>query len=313
MSHDLVELVRGLRPENADRVDEVFPRERRIEICEEIISCDRPITAEPAQRGPAPSRRTGRWGSSKVRRSRRPVLLSTLGAVATLAVAAAVLITNPAVGPQSASAAVVFRTAADGDIVATVIDPFAAQSDLQAAFAEHGLDITVNLVPVSPSLVGTVIYTSDNGGASAIQPLQGGTCVTGGGGCAIGVKIPSTFTGQGYITLGRPAKPGETYESQTSAFAPGEVLHCSGLLGARVATALPVLQADKLTITWRESKTGTGPDGTSAGFSSSETAPPANEHIWDALMTAPGMIMIWTDPKPWPADSAHGAGFNQGC
>ena len=69
-------------------------------------------------------------------------------------------------------------------------------------------------MPVSPSLVGTVVYISDNGGASAIQPLQGGPCVTGGGGCSIGVKIPATFTGQGYITLGRPAKPGETYESR---------------------------------------------------------------------------------------------------
>ena len=30
-------------------------------------------------------------------------------------------------------------------------------------------------------------------------------------------------------------------------------------------------------------------------------------------MTAPGMIMVWTEPTAWAADSARGAVFNQGC
>jgi hypothetical protein len=168
-------------------------------------------------------------------------------------------------------------------------------------------------VPVSPSLVGTVVYTSDNGGTSAIQPLQGGHCITGGGGCPIGLKIPATFTGNGYITLGRPARPGETYESQSSAFAPGETLHCTELLGAPVATALPVLRADKLTAAWREDTTTTAPDGTSTSSSKTDASPPAHNYIWEAVLTAPGKIIIWTQPTPWPANAPHRAGFNQGC
>jgi hypothetical protein len=208
---------------------------------------------------------------------------------------------------------VAFRAAADGDIVATVTDPFAAESRLKAAFVEHGLDITVNLVPVSPSLVGTVVYTSDNGGPSAIQPLQGGRCVTAGGGCAIGLKIPATFTGKGYVTLGRPAKPEEAYESQASAFAPGEALHCSRLLGARVATALPVLQAHNLSVEWRENITERSSDGSSFGHSQTDARPPANNYVWDANMMTPRSIMVWTAPTPWPADAAHGAAVNHGC
>jgi hypothetical protein len=312
MSHNLVELVRGLRPEDAGRVDELFPRARRIELFEEIVSSDRPITAESARRRLAPSRRTG-WWPSMTRRVRRPALISTAAAVAVAAVAAG-LIASSAVRPQAAAAAVAFRTAADGDIVATVTDPFAAQSQLKAAFAAHGMDITVNLVAVSPSLVGTVVYTSDNGGASAIQPLQGGHCVTGGGGCAIGLKIPATFTGQGYITLGRPAKPGETYESQASAFAPGELLHCSGLLGARVATALPILQADRITAQWRDDPTGHTADGRSTSPSHTDTTAPTNNYIWDAVMFTPGTIMIWTHPTPLPADlAANAQRYDQGC
>jgi hypothetical protein len=304
MSQNIVELVRDLRPADAGRVDELFPQGRRRELFEQIVSLERPIIAAPARRRLAPSRRTRSW-SSTIRGARRPALIWTLGAASVAAVVTALLITGSAVRPQSAAGAVAFRTAADGDIVATVTDPFAAESRLKAAFAEHGLDITVKLLPVSPSLVGTVVYTSDNGGASAIQPLQGGHCVTGGGGCAIGLKIPSTFTGQGYITLGRPAKAGETYESQASAFAPGELLHCSGLLGARVATALATLQADKLTATWRDD---------TASFSRTDTTPPTNNYIWDASMTTPGTIIIWTHPTPLPADlAANAQRYDQGC
>ena len=312
MSQHIVELVRGLRPADAERADQLFPRERRIELFEQIVSCELPTIAKPARRRSVPSRRARSW-SSTIRRARRPALISTLGAAAVAAVAAALLITGSAVRPQAAAGAVAFRTAPDGNIVATVTDPFAAQSRLKAAFAAHGLDITVSLVPVSPSLIGTVVYTSDNGGSSAIQPLQGGRCVTGGGGCAIGVKIPATFTGKGYITLGRPAKPGETYESQASAFAPGEALHCSRLLGARVAAALPVLQADKLTSVWHEVATVNAPDGKSRSVGRIDTTPPTNSYIWDGSMTAPGRVMIWTEPTPWPADAAHGAAVNQGC
>lgn len=298
MSHNLVELVRGLRPEDAGRVDELFPPAQRIELFEEIVSSDRSITEESGRRRLKSSRRT-RWWPSVIR---RPVLISSLGAVAAVAVAA-VLIASSAMRPQAAAAGVAFRTGANGDIVATVTDPFAAESQLKAAFAEHGLNITVNLLPVSPSLVGTVVFISDNGGASAIQPLQGGPCVTGGGGCSIGLKIPATFTGQGYVTLGRPAKPGETYESQASAFAPGEVLHCSGLLGARVATALPILQADKLTAQWREKATG----------AIDATAPTSN-YIWGADSIAPGTVMISTEPTPWPGyPAAYTRALDQGC
>jgi len=312
MSTNLVELVRDLRPPDADRVDELFPRARRIELFEEIVRSDQPSTAGPARRRSAQPRGS-RSRPSAFRHVRRPALISTLGAVVIAAVTVA-LFTSSALQPQAASAAVAFHAASDGDIIATVTDPFAAESQLNAAFAQHGLNITVNLVPVSPSLVGTVIYTSDNGGASAIQPLEGGPCVTGGGGCPIGLKIPATFTGQGYITLGRPAKPGETYESQASAFAPGEALHCSGLLGASVGTALPILQADKLTAQWRENTTGTAPDGTSASFSHTETTPPTANYIWDAVMTAPGTAMIWSEPTPLPGDLAANAGrYNQGC
>ena len=141
-----------------------------------------------------------------------------------------------------------------GDIVATVVDPFAAQSSLDAAFRAAGLDIAVSLVPASPSAVGTVVEISEPSSGPQIETLTGGTCVTGGGGpgnCPVGLKIPRGFAGSGSIVLGRPARAGEAYESTNSAFAPGESLHCSGLIGTSVAAALPKLAARGIAVQWR--------------------------------------------------------------
>jgi hypothetical protein len=44
--------------------------------------------------------------------------------------------------------------------------------------------------------------------------------------------------------------PGEKYDSMADVFATGEVLHCSGLLGAPAAAALPILRGLGLHATW---------------------------------------------------------------
>ena len=107
-----------------------------------------------------------------------------------------------------------------------------------------------------------MVEISEPSNGPQIGTLFGGSCVTGGGGpghCAIGLKIPRDFTGAGSVTLGRPAKPGEAYESTNSAFAPGESLHCSALIGKTVAAAKPELGARGITVDWRPSTSSSPP------------------------------------------------------
>jgi hypothetical protein len=198
-----------------------------------------------------------------------------------------------------------------GDIVATVTDPFAAQSALNAAFQAAGLDIVVTLVPASPSAVGTVVEISEPANAPQIATLTGGSCVTGGGGvggCPIGVTIPRDFTGQGSITLGRPAKPGERYVSTNDAFAPGELLHCSGLLNAPVSQAQPTLAADGITAYWGSFPT--------AGQGSGDQTPPAgSEYVVDADPVSAGTVWLRTSAQPLsgaPLQLAQQQ-YDQGC
>lgn len=298
MSNQTLKLLRGLRPPAAGRVDELFPAEFRLELLGAIVGDS---TAH------MPPHRAGR--SSQ--RRRRPLKLGLAGAATATAAAAlvAALTAGSAVSPTPADA-VSFRTASSGEIVATVTDPFAAQAQLNAAFAKQGLNITVNLVPVSPSIVGTVLYVGGSTAVSQIQSLQGGHCLTGGGGCPIGLKIPKDFTGRGAITIGRPARRGEEYESATSAFAPGEPLHCSGLLGASVASATPALERDKLTMKWNEVESD--PSNTSSTTRTLEQ-PPTHSYIWGAELSSPGHLTLTTEPTPWPNTPGAGAQFNKGC
>jgi hypothetical protein len=156
-----------------------------------------------------------------------------------------------------------------------------------------------------------VLYVGESGAGDQIKALQGGHCLMGGGGCPIGLDIPKDFAGEGGISLGRPAKAGEQYESAASIFAPGEPLHCSGLLGARVAMALPVLQADNLMVVqWREDVSD--PSGLSS-HSVPDAQPPVQNYVWDAELIEPTKIRVMTARTPWPNDPGAGSGYNKGC
>jgi hypothetical protein len=302
VTNELTHFLRLLRPRDAGEVQDVFPSTWRRALLERLVDARANPSVAPRHRAPS---RSARARQSKVKRRLR--LVPALGVIVALASAAGLLASGSAIAPSTAAGAVVFHTSGQGDVIATVKDPFAAQNQLNEAFAQHGFDITVDLVPVSASLVGTVIYTSEGDSAGMIQPLRHGSCLNGGGSCAIGVKIHAGFTGHGYVTLGRPARPGEAYASQASAFAQGEPLHCSHLLGASVANAAGRLEARGLTVEWR----GDSPDGTSHSYVLE--AAPLGSYVWEAVMATSGKAIVWTEPKPWPADSLHGAQFNQGC
>jgi hypothetical protein len=140
---------------------------------------------------------------------------------------------------------VVFTTE-DNKITARITDPLAAAGQLSAVFQQHRLNITVRAIPVSPSLVGTIVYSD----VPSIRSLHEGTCLGGDTSCEVGIVIPADFHGQANVVVGRAAQANETFRSSADVFGPGEVLHCSGTLGRPGADAIPVLQRKSLTVRW---------------------------------------------------------------
>jgi hypothetical protein len=194
-----------------------------------------------------------------------------------------------------------FSTESNGDVVARITNPDAAASQLDAVFAAHHLDISVSVVPVSPSLVGTIVFNDEPSGEN-IQPIQAGSCLAGGTQCWVGLIIPAGFTGRADVTVGRAAKPGETYESADSPFGPGEALHCAGVFNQPVSTAAPVVAAKGLTVEWRVGNSTTN-----------LTSAPAGDYVVNGIPISSTTVMLMVQPTPLAANTPDLVEANSGC
>jgi hypothetical protein len=157
------------------------------------------------------------------RKARAGIGLAVGGAVAAAAIAIPVLGSGAVPGrtgaqshaparlhPAGLPAHLVDFTRSHGSLVVKITDPDSPVSQLNAIFREHGLHIKINVIPVPPELVGTIIYSD----VPAARELQAGSCqMNESGRCWIGFVLPPGFTGSGNLTIGRAARPGEHYQS----------------------------------------------------------------------------------------------------
>jgi hypothetical protein len=143
-------------------------------------------------------------------------------------------------------------------IRARITNPGDAAGQLESQLRSRHLRVIVTQEPVSPSLVGSIIdpgrQRPSSSGAGIVGEITG-PCAGGARGCVDGVVLPARFTGGARIVVGRAAKPGERYAAAADIFRPGEMLHCSALLGQTVQQALPALESLHVKIAW---ETGRG-------------------------------------------------------
>jgi hypothetical protein len=245
---------------------------------------------------------------------RRRIRVVAVAAAAVLVVAGVVTVSHRGTPPPPTRSAektygstipgaslVDFSTESNGDVVARITNPDAAASQLDAVFAAHHLDISVNVVPVSPSMVGTIVF-SDNPSGENIQPIQAGSCLAGGTQCWVGLIIPAGFTGHADVTVGRAAKPGETYESADNSFGPGEALHCAGVFNQPVSTAAPIVAAKGLTVEWRVGNSTTN-----------LTSAPAGDYVVDGIPISSTTVLLMVQPTPLAANTHGLVEANSGC
>lgn len=140
--------------------------------------------------------------------------------------------------PQAPSAAAIEATTTDGyyeiEIVTLAEDASQVESELEAL----GLDVSIDFVPVSPSLEGRLVVTDEPVDSQVeweyVEPDDFGEPPT--------LRIPTNFDGTLRLHIGRPAEDGEAFISAaTSALHPGEPLHCTDVEGMTVAEAAPVI------------------------------------------------------------------------
>jgi hypothetical protein len=263
------------------------------ELADEILATGHP---GPAGRG---HRRAGRVGGRSRARRRLLIGLPAAGALAVAALIAASLgspgqrVGPVVVGPPRAQAAVLSVTRHGRYLDVIVANPMADARKYREEFARLGLNITLTLVPASPSLVGTLVYLQ---APASIQPITAvGKCWTGGGGsvCPVGVRVPLDFKGSAVLTFGRPARPGEVYETTAPVTAPGEAMHGMTFVGKTAAVVIAMLAARRVTVGdyWFQNASCEGVNRRSM---------PGSWYVTGANPWATGQVMLQVSPT-WPA------------
>jgi hypothetical protein len=279
------------------------------------------ITGSPR---PDPVGGRGHAGQIHARRASRRRLLIGVPVVAGLAVAVLVVSLvgtgqragRMTGGAATRQAALLSFTRHGGYIDVIVRDPLADAKRYRAEFARYHLDISLSLVPASPSLVGTLVYESAPASGPQIEPITAkGKCWTGGGGdvCPVGVRVPLAFRGAATLVFGRPARPGEQYETTAPASAPGEVMHGLHYVGKTVAEVLAMLAPRHVTVNHYMVQQ------TQCSVVSRKTVP-GNLHVESADPWEPGQVVLSVTktgpmrfckpvpgtPEPSPSPSANG-------
>jgi hypothetical protein len=159
---------------------------------------------------------------------------------------------SPPVGPlrvDPASAKVtVHKTAGFYEIrLANVLaDPEA----IREALRRRGLNLKIQFIPSSPSLVNKEVasYETPGGDRRVRWSYRQASSVEGD---LVTVRVPLDYQGELGIAIGRRVRPGEHYESAAiSAQLPGEALHCADVEGKRIREILPILQQRHLRARW---------------------------------------------------------------
>ncbi|WUI01158.1 hypothetical protein OHR68_04865 [Spirillospora sp. NBC_00431] len=286
MKRDIDTLIRRLTPVTDARVGRLLSDEDADALAERITSTATATAVVPAE----PRGRRG--------------LVTVVGlplAVAAAAAAVAVVVaqddpakSNPEVKPVAA--ALSFTPKGD-HIDVRVRDPLADPKRYRAEFAARGLDVSLTLVPASPSIVGTVVMESTSEGTpeDAVRAITAkGACETGGGGdeCPVGVRISTDYKGTAEIVFGRAARPGELYNSSAPVSAPGEAMHGMEFRNHRVGDVLAALKKRNVTVPEYRAETGK---------ESNDLPPdqvPADWYVHDGAAWARNQVLLFVGPSP---------------
>ncbi|SFL00904.1 hypothetical protein SAMN05216275_1475 [Streptosporangium canum] len=181
-----------------------------------------------------------------------------------------------------------------------------------------GLDISLRLVPASPSLVGLISPDSPVPDSSIspnkIETIdQPGQCDRRSG-CPIGLKIPKDFTGSAEVTLGREGRPGEEYQIITGIDTPGEPLHCVPFYNKPAGEVRALLKDRGLDI---QEFSIVGPEwwGGTAGDEEPETnaSVPDSMHVIGGFLPMTGKATLQVSDEELPAETVRTMNEKYGC
>ncbi|MFI6515717.1 hypothetical protein ACIBF1_09180 [Spirillospora sp. NPDC050679] len=176
-------------------------------------------------------------------------------------------------------------------------DPYADPKRYKAEFAKRGLNVGLKLVPVSPSMVGTVVMqdTSEGTRPGDFTDIRvKGACEvpSGGNDCAVGVRIRIGYKGSAQVVFGRAARGGEKYQSTAQADARGEAMHGMVYRKRPLSQVLAALKKRGVTVPEYRVMEGNQSVVRYPG------QVPGNWYVHNASPWAAGQVLLFVGPQP---------------
>ncbi|MGP3964007.1 hypothetical protein ACTWPT_49385 [Nonomuraea sp. 3N208] len=264
------------------------------------------------------------WRPGEPAKTRRPHRWRRLvaGVVVTAGLAAAAVVGPSVVAGIGGSATSYASSAIDirqenGQWVARIKDPLAEHAEYAKAFRAVGLDVDLQLVPVSPSFVGDLVRARP--GPKPAGTFEGGLepsgCKIGEAGCHLAFRVPVGFEGDVRAQLGRPAEPGEVYLAAATATMPGEVLEGVRLEDRTVGEVLDEVRKRDLQVVYELVKSDPGGttifsfnDGRKGVFRVTYVPIAADAVrsdwlVWRAVPHSEGVVKLVVTPQPLEPDA----------
>ncbi|WP_322759663.1 hypothetical protein [Frankia sp. Cr2] len=159
---------------------------------------------------PQPRRRLAGW------QPRRLVLAAAAVIAMTVAGVVGLSLLQDGMGNATSYANSAIEVTRERDFfVARIKDPLADRDKYVEAFRAVGKDVRIELVPVSPRLVGQRLQASGGSGQMSSELVSSGPnpadCELKPASCTMVIRISAETTGTVRYTLGRAAQPGEAY------------------------------------------------------------------------------------------------------
>ncbi|MBP2704937.1 hypothetical protein JOL79_14040 [Microbispora sp. RL4-1S] len=283
MRPDIDQMITGIAP---SRGPGISPGAR--ELFEEITSA---AAGEPSA-APSP-RRARRLGAVRAPR-RRWGVTAALAALATVVGLIGPGFLGLGAGPAAAALDVKRE---GGYYVVTVKDLFANPDVYRKQLRELGLNVSLTLIPASPSLVGQIWEGSVRGEhetaggtrrEDGVETVDSKGCAQPDVHCTIGLRIPVGYRGKLSITLGRQARTGERFKFIAAIDARGEPLHCVACKQKTVDEVRTLLRERGI------------PDATYATSDGPRTAVPGSWYVHNGVLRAPGSALFEVGPGHEP-------------
>jgi hypothetical protein len=218
-------------------------------------------------------------------------LVPALVAASVVAAAAVTIVELPGDSRQEALGAALSFSSEGDYLRVRIVDPYADTARYNKEFKNHHLNITLKLMPGSPSMVGLSPAATFGPGSPNIKQTDDppGCAQAGTFPCVPEFLIPKNYAGEAGLVIARAARPGERMALTGAIDGRGEPLQGVKFRNLRVSQVLAILAQRGYTVPeYRVSANGT--------TSSPKTVPPTY-FVKDGLLVKDKQVILFASAK----------------